>query len=138
MVHDSNPFVRIDHQVGSVVVAMAKHTRNGRELSRDVVELRFQLGDFRMPQSFTAKTPEIVIEEEIQLPRELGLVKRKPARNRLRLVSAVCGLLDFRDESNRLLFVLVALLFRFVVVNLKQLPVAQILLNDDPGLPSTA
>src|SRR5215217_2723831 len=87
-----------------------------------------------MAQSFTAQASEVVIEKEIELPRELRFVKRQATGNRLGFVCALGCLLDFCDQRNRLLLVFVAEIFGFVIVNMEQLPITQILLNDDSSV----
>src|SRR6185436_15121460 len=51
----------------------------------------------------------------------------------MRLVCASGSFLDLRDQFDRLFLVLIALLFRFILINLEQLPVAEVFLNNDSG-----
>src|SRR6185295_17044987 len=86
-----------------------------------------------MSQLLTTQTAEIVIKEEVEFPGEFRLVKREPARDRMRFMGALSGFLDLCDQFNCLFLVLIALLFRFILVDLKQLPIAQIFLNNYSG-----
>src|SRR5215470_11656316 len=102
-----------------MVVAVTKHPWRGRKLSGNVVQLGFQLSHFRVTQSLTTQAAEVVIEEEVELPGEFCFVKRELARDRVGLVSVRSRLLNLCDERDRLFLVLVAQLFRLVVVNVK-------------------
>src|SRR5215212_3248014 len=87
-----------------------------------------------MAQTFAAQASEIMIEKEIELPGEFRFVKREATRNRLCLVCALSCLLDLCDQRNRLLLVFIAEIPRFVIVNMEQLPISQILLNNDSSV----
>src|ERR1041385_7588373 len=112
---------------------MAEHARHGCELGGDVVQLSFELGDFSMSQLFLAETSEVMLEKEVELPTELCFVKRQTARDGISFVSVRGRLLDLRDEGDGFFLVLVALIFRLVLIKLEELLVAQVFLHDDPG-----
>src|SRR5262245_5464980 len=98
---------------------MTKHAWRGCELGGDVVQLCFKLGYFRVAQFLPAQAAEVVIEEEVELPGKFCFVKRQTTRDRLCLVGAIGSLLNLRDQRDGLFLVLIAELFRLVVVNMK-------------------
>ena len=117
---------------------MTKHARRGCKLGGDVVQLSFQLGDFGMTQRLTTQAAEVVFEEEVELPGQFRFVKRQTTCDRLCFVSAFSRLLNLRDQCDRLFLVLVALLFRLFVVNLKNCRSPRSSCTMIPALPSTA
>src|SRR5687768_2395622 len=87
-----------------------------------------------MPQRLLTQAAKIVIKKEVELPRQLCLVESQATGNGVHLVRLVRGFLNPRNKRNCLLLVLVALLFRLVFVNPKQLGGGEIFLDDDVGV----
>jgi len=112
---------------------MTQHARRGCQLRGDVVQLRFYFRRLGMTQFLLTQAAEVMIEKEVELPGKLCLIKRQPAGDRVHFVSLLGRLLNLRDELDCLFLVLVALLFRLVLVNLKKLLVAEVFLHDDAG-----
>ena len=103
MVYDAQTIVLVHDQIKGMIVAMAKNSRTGRQLRCDVIQFNFQLCRFTMTQCFVAQAAKVMIEKEIQLPGELGLVECQPARDRVTLKRPGCGCLNLRDNLDRLL-----------------------------------
>src|SRR6266699_3006555 len=87
-----------------------------------------------MPQAFAAQTAEVMVKKEIQLPGELGLIKGKPARNRIALERLGCGCLDPSDDLDRLFQQCLGVLFVSGLKEFTQLEIAEIFLHDDSHL----
>src|SRR5436190_491340 len=114
---------------------MAKDSRRRSEFSGDIVKFGFEFSSFSMTQSFLAQTAEIMIEEKVEFPRELGFIEGQPTGDRLELISLISSSLNFRNQLDRLLSILLTLILVFLIVRLKQLLITEVFLDDDSGRP---
>src|SRR5215213_1080953 len=72
---------RVHHYVRRVKVPVAERPRARGQLRRHVIQLGPQLRLVAVLQSLAAQAPEVVLHEEVQLPRELRLVEGQTARD---------------------------------------------------------
>ena len=112
-------------------VPVTKSPRARGEFRRNVVQLRAQLRLVAVLQLLAAQALEVVLHEEVQLPRELRLVEGEAAGDGLALVGERGRRLYVGDESDGLFDVRLALVFGGRLEDAAQLLVAEILLHDD-------
>src|SRR5215831_2894624 len=67
MIDYANAVLVVNQEIRTMIVAMTKHARARRQLSRDIVELDFQLSSLAVPQCLATETAKVMFEKEIQL-----------------------------------------------------------------------
>src|SRR5205085_7505807 len=102
----------VHHKVRRVKVSVAERARSRGQLRRNVVQLRAQLRFVAVLKLLAAQALEVVLHEEVQLPRELRLVEGEAAGDGLALVGERGRRLYVGDESDGLLDVRFALVLR--------------------------
>src|SRR6266404_3593858 len=95
-----------------MIVAVTKHALTSGQLSRDIIQFHLQSCRFSVTQVLFAQAAKVMIEEETQLPRQLGFVKSEPAGDRVPLERFGCSRLNAGDKLYGLLNQNLALFFR--------------------------
>src|SRR2546421_10378712 len=102
MVDDAQASLLVHDQIERMEIAVTEYARARRQVGGNVIQLGFQLGGLPVRQAFFTITSKIVLEKEIQFPRELRFVKSQTTGNRIALKRLRRRCLNAGDDFNRL------------------------------------